>query len=85
LELHRSASSLLKSGSYFGPNPKFIRRYLPALAGLNDTRIHTPWLAGPAELQDSGLVLGRDYPRPLVDHDEARQRTLARFAAARSG
>ncbi len=69
----------------FDPQGKFIRRYLPALAGLNDTQIHTPWLAGAAELQDSGVVLGRDYPRPLVDHDAARQRTLARFAAARSG
>jgi len=69
----------------FDPQGKFIRRYLPALAGLDDTRVHTPWLAGPTELQDSGLVLGHDYPRPLVDHDEARQRTLARFAAVRSG
>ncbi|HET7864888.1 MAG TPA: deoxyribodipyrimidine photo-lyase [Burkholderiaceae bacterium] len=68
----------------FDPQGKFIRRYLPALAGLDDVRIHTPWLAGPMELQGSGVALGRDYPRPLVDHDEARQRTLARFAAARS-
>ena len=68
----------------FDPQGKFIRRYLPVLAGLDDSLVHTPWLAGPIELQGSGLVLGRDYPRPLVDHDAARQRTLARFAAARS-
>ena len=31
----------------------------------------------------AGLVLGRDYPAPIVRHDEARQRTLLRYAAAR--
>jgi deoxyribodipyrimidine photo-lyase len=28
-------------------------------------------------------VLGRDYPLPVVDHEEARARTLARFKAIR--
>lgn len=68
----------------FDPQGRFIRRYLPALAHLDDTLVHTPWLAGPVELQGSDLVLGRDYPRPLVDHELARQRTLLRFAAARN-
>jgi deoxyribodipyrimidine photo-lyase len=26
-----------------------------------------------------GVVLGKDYPAPIVDHAEARARTLARF------
>jgi deoxyribodipyrimidine photo-lyase len=29
------------------------------------------------------VVLGRDYPLPVVDHDKARQRTLERFEAVR--
>jgi len=27
----------------------------------------------------SGVRIGQDYPAPIVDHAEARQRTLARF------
>jgi deoxyribodipyrimidine photo-lyase len=68
----------------FDPQGRFIRRYLPALARLDDRQIHAPWLATPIELQAAGVVLGRDYPHPMVDHDEARKLTLARFGAVRS-
>ena len=63
---------------------KFIRRYLPQLAGLSDAAIHAPWLAKPIELQAAGIVLGRDYPMPIIDHDDARRRTLERFAVVKS-
>jgi deoxyribodipyrimidine photo-lyase len=29
-----------------------------------------------------GIELGRDYPNPIVDHAEARQRTLDAYSAA---
>jgi len=67
----------------FDPEGKFIRRYLPQLAGLSARAIHAPWLAKPLELAEAGLRLGTDYPEPVVNHDEARQRTLERFAVAR--
>jgi deoxyribodipyrimidine photo-lyase len=38
---------------------------------------------GPIEQEASGAIIGRDYPAPIVDHAEARQRTLARFSAVR--
>src|SRR5574343_1443916 len=69
----------------FDAEGKFIKRYLPQLAGLGPKAIHAPWQAKPLELAEAGVRLGVDYPLPVVDHDEARQRTLARFAAARGG
>ena len=68
----------------FDPQGKFIRRYLPQLARLSDTEIHAPWTAAPIELEAAGVVLGRDYPQPLVDHETARQKTLGRYSAVRS-
>lgn len=64
----------------FDPEGKFIRRYLPQLAKLSDTAIHAPWLATPVELEAAGLRLGETYPRPIVDHAQARERTLERYA-----
>ncbi|HEY2187501.1 MAG TPA: deoxyribodipyrimidine photo-lyase [Caldimonas sp.] len=68
----------------FDPEGKFIRRYLPQLARLDDAQIHAPWLVGPIELEAAGVELGRNYPRPIVDHAEARARTLQRYGAVRA-
>jgi deoxyribodipyrimidine photo-lyase len=32
-----------------------------------------------AEQRDSGCVIGRDYPAPVVDHQEERKVALARY------
>lgn len=68
----------------FDPEGKFIKRYLPQLAKLPPKLIHAPWQAKPLELEACRVVLGRDYPTPIVRHDEARAATLARYAVVKS-
>jgi deoxyribodipyrimidine photolyase len=33
--------------------------------------------------QASDCIIGRDYPGPIVRHEDARQRTLARYGKVR--
>jgi deoxyribodipyrimidine photo-lyase len=67
----------------FDPKGKFIKRYLPQLAALEGADIHAPWEAKPLTLQAAGITLGKDYPLPVVNHAEAREKTLARYAVVK--
>ena len=64
-------------GERFDPQGKFIRQYLPELADVPDKFIHQPhkW----AEQQHLNL----DYPKPIVDHKQARLQTLTAFDMAK--
>jgi deoxyribodipyrimidine photo-lyase len=39
--------------------------------------LHEPWKAPAEVLRKAKIVLGETYPRPVVDHAEARARFLA--------
>ena len=67
----------------FDPEGRFIVRYLPQLAGLPVEALHAPWTANPVELVAAGVTLGATYPLPIVNHEEARQRTLERYSVVR--
>ncbi|WP_290868194.1 deoxyribodipyrimidine photo-lyase [Aquabacterium sp.] len=70
----------------FDATGKFIRRYVPEIASLPDKAIHAPWQARPADLAAADdVVIGRDYPQPIVQHDVARAETLARYAVVKTG
>ncbi|HQR51530.1 MAG TPA: deoxyribodipyrimidine photo-lyase [Methylophilaceae bacterium] len=63
----------------FDPRGKFIRKYVPELAGCNDKEIHAPWQIPLERLRELNLEIGRDYPAPLVSHALQRQRALALY------
>ena len=63
-------------GERFDPEGHYVRRWLPSLERLPSAWIHRPWQAPAGVLNEAKVVLGKDYPRPLVDHTAARGRAL---------
>ncbi|HEX6421040.1 MAG TPA: deoxyribodipyrimidine photo-lyase [Acidimicrobiales bacterium] len=64
------------------PGGRYLRRWVPEIAGLGDAAVHAPWQAPAAELAAAGVVLGDTYPYPIVDHGAARSRALAAYRRA---
>ncbi|HSI44112.1 MAG TPA: deoxyribodipyrimidine photo-lyase [Methylotenera sp.] len=60
----------------FDANGKFIRKYVPELVHCEGKEIHAPWLIPPLKQQSMDLIIGRDYPLPVVDHSSQRARAL---------
>jgi deoxyribodipyrimidine photo-lyase len=68
----------------FDTDGKFIRKYLPELAACANKFVHAPWLMDAAEQKRTGVIIGRDYPAPIVDHAQARRGALDLFGAAKA-
>lgn len=66
-------------GQRFDPRGDYVRTYVPELARLPDRWIHNPWQAPASVLAEAGVVLGKTYPHPLVDHATARAAALEAF------
>ena len=66
----------------FDPNGDYVRTWIPELARLRPPGIHNPSRATIADLQAAGVVLAKTYPKPIIDHDQARLRTLEAYKLA---
>ncbi len=67
----------------FDAEGTFIRRYVPELARCDARAIHAPWTLSLDAQRAAGVMIGRDYPAPVVDHAAARLRALALFKAVK--
>ncbi|MBM3317496.1 MAG: deoxyribodipyrimidine photo-lyase [Candidatus Eisenbacteria bacterium] len=72
-------------GRRFDPRGDYVRRFVPELAAIPAAHIHAPWEAPAGVLAAARVRLGRDYPRPIVDHGEARERALEALEAVDAG
>ena len=73
----------ITQGEKFDPEGTYVRRWVPELKDLPSDVIHAPWTAPPITLSTAGVVLGKTYPAPIVDHMVARDRALAAYGAVK--
>ena len=68
-------------GEKFDPDGVYVRKYVPELKNLSSRYIHKPWEAPTKILSEAKIVLGDNYPRPMVDIKKSRDRALMAFKA----
>lgn len=61
-------------GQKFDPEGKYIRKWVPELANMDNKFIHDPWRADPLFLS------GIKYPRPIIDLEFSRRRALESYS-----
>ena len=61
-------------GEKFDKEGEYVKKWVPELENLPKKYIHKPW-----EFNDDEFRLGRDYPHPIVKHEEARVKALNAF------
>lgn len=75
----------LLQGEKFDASGAYVRRWIPELRQLPSEWIHRPFERSDSELKAYGVVLGKDYPAPVVDLKATRERALVAFSAIKSG
>lgn len=65
------------------PTGEFIRKWCPELAKLDAMMIHQPWEFADDLLANFSVVLGDNYPLPIVDHQQAAREAKQRLHSLR--
>ncbi len=63
-------------GERFDPQGDYVKKWIPELSGIPKKFIHKPWELN-VEIKD--FELGKNYPKPIVVHEEARNAALEAF------
>jgi deoxyribodipyrimidine photo-lyase len=67
----------------FDPDGAYIRTWIPELRGFDHRRIHWPVESHITQQQTARCIIGEDYPSPIVDHAEQKNKAVALFAMTR--
>uniref|UniRef100_A0A182YN81 Photolyase/cryptochrome alpha/beta domain-containing protein n=1 Tax=Anopheles stephensi TaxID=30069 RepID=A0A182YN81_ANOST len=69
-------------GKKTDPEGKFIRKYVPELARFPAGIIYEPWKANLETQKKLGCIIGKDYPKRIVVHEDISKVNIQRMSAA---
>ena len=74
--------SPIEFGKKTDKNGEFIKKYLPVLRKIPNEYIYEPWKAPLVVQQSAQCVIGRDYPKPIIDHKVVSKICIERMKKA---
>lgn len=76
--------NILKQAQEHDPEGLYVKNWLPTLRELPAGKIHTPWLLENAEQIKYGVLLGENYPKPIVDLEKSASEQQKAYDLARN-
>ncbi len=64
------------NGKKIDPEGVYVRKYVPELKNFDNEYLFEPWKAPFDVQEDAGCIIGRDYPQPILDHEQAFQENV---------
>ncbi|KAG6547810.1 hypothetical protein Mapa_010625 [Marchantia paleacea] len=64
------------------PEGKYIKHFIPVLKEMPKAYIYEPWTAPLSVQKEANCIIGKDYPKPVVDHAIANKKCRDRMGAA---
>jgi deoxyribodipyrimidine photo-lyase len=74
----------ITQGEKFDTQGEYTRLYVPELKHLPDKHLFSPWLAPKDVLEKADVRLGENYPEPIVDLKQSRERALTAYQSVRT-
>jgi deoxyribodipyrimidine photo-lyase len=68
-------------GEKFDPKGDYVKKWIPELLNIPKEFIHKPW---ELDKDIENFKLGKSYPKPIVNHAEARNAALAAFKSLKN-
>ena len=74
----------ITQGLKFDPNGEYVKNYIPELRNISSEFIHAPWKLSQDEQLKYKCIIGKNYPKPIVDLSESRDKALKAFGKLKS-
>jgi cryptochrome len=71
--LDSSKCSIIPFGQRLDPSGDYIKRYIPELRSLPENYVHTPWMTPMNIQEECEIILGQNYPLPMIDLTQMMQ------------
>ncbi|KAJ3686632.1 hypothetical protein LUZ61_015796 [Rhynchospora tenuis] len=74
--------SPISFGKKYDPCGNYIRHFLPVLKDFPKEYIYEPWTAPLSVQKKANCIIGKDYPRPVIDHEIASKECKKKMGEA---
>ena len=68
----------------FDSTGEYVKKFIPELHNIPSNQVHEPWELSAEDQKKFKCLIGKDYPRPIVNLSESRDKALKAFSSLKT-